>query len=297
MYRDSSGVSDELRGWNWSSDLLSPIIDNLYLSVSEVANRYCETYRDIYLKRVLKKPAPVSFKTVRGWVYHRISSDTLTLVKSYLYNSGFVPGYKLYNDLARRGRRFINRVMRSLNVSKYVSDEEFKKLYNDSKTLYKYLILQAASYNDQVLSREAVASIDSLVNKVVPSVVERVIDGSPLGLSKQLRIDMFLDNNIVIDIKTGDYRDFHKYTLAGYALAVEADLNKPVDYGIITYLHIQGDFVKVRNDFYLIDDTLRREFIELRDHAMDIIHLSRDPGRPTRCPSYCIYYNVCNPLG
>ncbi len=297
MYRDSSCVSDELRGWNWSSDLLSPLIDNLFLSVSEVANRYCETYRDIYLKRVLKKPAPASFKTVRGWVYHKISSDTLTLVKSYLYNSGFVPGYKMYSDLIRREKKFINRIMQALNISKYVSDEKFKKLYNDSKTLFRYLILQAASYNDQILSRENIASIDSLVNKVVPSVVERVVDGSPLGLSKQLRIDMFLDSNIVIDIKTGDYRDFHKYTLAGYALAVEADLNKPVDYGVITYLYIQDDFVKVRNDFYLIDDALRREFIELRDHAMDIIHLAKDPGRPVKCPSYCIYYNICNPLG
>ncbi len=40
-------VSEDLRGWNWSNDILSPPLEGVYLSVSEIANRYCSTYRDI----------------------------------------------------------------------------------------------------------------------------------------------------------------------------------------------------------------------------------------------------------
>ena len=287
----------EIRGWAWDSDIVKPLLDNVYLGVSEVANRYCPVYRDIFLRHVSRVPAPITFKTVRGWVYHAVSSGTLTLVKRYLYNSGVVPGFKMYRDLIRGERKYIDKIFRQLKVSKYIDREEYKGLYRDAKTLFKYLILQAASYNDKILSIEYIPNIDSLVSKVVPSIVERVVDGSPLGLSKQLRIDMFLDNNVILDIKTGDYREFHKYALAGYALAIEADLNRPIDYGVITYLRIEDDLVKVRNDFHYIDDELRREFLEMRDEAMDVIHRGRDPGRPVKCPEYCIYYQVCNPLG
>jgi CRISPR-associated protein Csa1 len=45
---------------------------------------------------------------------------------------------------------------------------------------------------------------------------------------------------------------------------------------------------------YFIGDELRREFIEMRDEAINVIHNNMDPGKPPTCPSYCIYYNVCN---
>ncbi|MEM2733039.1 MAG: CRISPR-associated protein Cas4, partial [Nitrososphaerota archaeon] len=55
-------IDESLRGWNWSNDVLSPPLEGVYLGVSELANRYCSTYRDVYLKRVLSKPAPFSYK-------------------------------------------------------------------------------------------------------------------------------------------------------------------------------------------------------------------------------------------
>lgn len=290
-------ISDELRGWNWNNDILSPPSDEIYLGVSELANRYCPTYRDIYLRRVVRRPAPITFKTVRGWIYHAISSRTLTLVKSYIYNSGVRPGHILYKDIVKRERKFVTTIMKEFNVGNYLNDKEYRELYDNGKILFRYLVLQAASYLDKVVSSEKYIDLDDIVNKVVPSMVEKHVDGSPLGLSSNLRIDMMLDNNVVLDIKTGEVRDFHRYTLAGYALAVEADLEKPVDFGVITYLSIEDGFVKVRNDFYFIDEELRREFITIRDEAMEIIESGIDPGKPPKCPSYCIYYPVCNPLG
>jgi len=168
----------------------------------------------------------------------------------------------------------VSNIMKEWNVKRYLNDKEYSELYNNSKILYRYLILQASSYLDKSISIGKYIDIDDIVSRVVPSIVEKHVDGSPLGLSSNLRIDMMLDNNIVLDIKTGEYRDFHKYTLAGYALAVEADLEKPIDFGVITYLSIKDGFVKVVNDFYYIDDELRREFIAIRDEAMEILKSS-----------------------
>lgn len=298
-YLRSTGsvVSESLRGWNWGSEYLTPVIDYVLLGVSEVANRYCSTFRDVYLRRVSGVRAPYTFKTVRGWVYHSVSSEALTQVKGYLYRVGVTPGYSVFRDLLNVERKFINRVLSSLKVRDYVSEAEYKSLYSDAKALYRYLILQASSCVDRVISSIKYLTVDGLVSKVVPSIVERNVDGSLLGLSNQLRVDMLLENNAVLDIKTGDVRPFHKYSLAGYALAIEADLERPIDFGIITYLHVEDDFVKVDNYFYFISDELRREFLKLRDEAMEVIHSGVDPGKPVSCPDYCIYYQICNPSG
>ena len=297
-FRDSRvSVNEGLRGWNWSSEYLSPVVDDVLLGVSEIANRYCPTYRDIYLKRVACVKAPYTFKTVRGWVYHAISSETLTQVKTYLYNSGVVPGYRVFMDLVSLSKKVIGNVFRGLDVKRYLSDDEYKRLLSDAKALYRYLILQAASNVDRVASEVKYLTVDTLVNKAIPSVVERSIDGSLLGLSSELRVDMLLENDVILDIKTGDIRPFHKYTLAGYALAIECDLEKPIDYGVITYLSIENEVVKVNNQVYFISDELRREFLKFRDEAMEVIYSGKDPGKPIKCPEYCIYYSVCNPLG
>ncbi|MEM2741476.1 MAG: type I-A CRISPR-associated protein Cas4/Csa1 [Nitrososphaeria archaeon] len=130
--------------------------------------------------------------------------------------------------------------------------------------------------------------------KLIPEFEEKIVDGRYLGFSRELKVDLFMDNRLVIDIKTGDVRDFHKYTLAGYALAIEADSEIPVDYGVISYLSVKDGFVKIRNDLYFIDDALRREFIDIRDRVFDVIELGEDPGYPTICPDYCIYYDYCS---
>ena len=45
-------IASELRGWNWDKPQLSPIYDTVRLGVAEVANNYCPSNRDLYLRRV-----------------------------------------------------------------------------------------------------------------------------------------------------------------------------------------------------------------------------------------------------
>jgi CRISPR-associated protein Csa1 len=45
------GVAEELRGWNWNIPPLAPVYD-LRMAVYEIAGKYCDTGRDIFLRRV-----------------------------------------------------------------------------------------------------------------------------------------------------------------------------------------------------------------------------------------------------
>ncbi len=287
-------VDEGLRGWNWMNDLLSPPIENVYLGVSEIANRYCPTFRDIYLKRVEGVEAPYTYTTLRGWLYHAISSKTVQEVKAILYKEE-VNGPRLYSELLVSRRKIIQEILEKYDVRNRLREDEVEKLGKEMETIYTFLALQASAQLDRTLAKVKWAEIEDLVSIIVPMDAERVVDGRLLGLSKELRIDIFTDRRLIVDIKTGDVRDFHKYALAGYALALESSLEIPIDYGMITYLSVDNDVVKVSNNTYFIGDELRREFIEIRDEAFNVIHRGEDPGKPPKCPRYCIYYSICNP--
>jgi CRISPR/Cas system-associated exonuclease Cas4 (RecB family) len=47
------------------------------------------------------------------------------------------------------------------------------------------------------------------------SIVERKVDGSLVGLSKELSVDMYEPGGMPIDLKTREPRTFHRYSLAG----------------------------------------------------------------------------------
>ncbi|MEM1554903.1 MAG: type I-A CRISPR-associated protein Cas4/Csa1, partial [Thermoproteota archaeon] len=137
--------------------------------------------------------------------------------------------------------------------------------------------------------------VDSLVNQAVPPIVERKVDGSLIGLSKELSVDVYTPAYAVADIKTGEVRDFHPYAPTGYALALEADEEVAVNFGMIIYVKLtpQRPVPTINTKLFLIGDELRREFLEIRDEAFEIVANARDPGKPTVCPDYCPYYPVC----
>ena len=85
----------------------------------------------------------------------------------------------------------------------------------------------------------------------------------------------------------------HPYTAAGYALAVEAEEGVEVNFGFIIYLRMEGRVPRIRFRYFLVGDELRREFLEMRDEAYEIVSSGRDPGMPAKCPNYCPYYPVC----
>ncbi|MGQ9777916.1 MAG: CRISPR-associated protein Cas4, partial [Thermodesulfobacteriota bacterium] len=69
----SLSISEELRGWNWQSPPVEPPSKNIFFGVSDLAARYCETLRDVYLKRVENIKPPPSLKMFEGIVYHGVA--------------------------------------------------------------------------------------------------------------------------------------------------------------------------------------------------------------------------------
>ncbi len=81
------GVDDTLRGWSWSSPpLLSPY--EVPLGLSEVANAYCTTGRDVYARRVLDVTPEPNEKMLLGGALHNTFRDWTVHAKKILYACG-----------------------------------------------------------------------------------------------------------------------------------------------------------------------------------------------------------------
>lgn len=292
---EEMGISNDLRGWSYSTGPVKPA-RNIPLPVSELASRYCPTMRDIYLKRVLRVQPPHNFKAFRGIAYHRVISSTVTESKRFLYERGIVSGSTFYEAMLVKVPFLIERLMDEVKQRiGGVSEEEYRIVYEGAVMLCKYILIDIAYSINQTLSRFPRSEVDSLIAEAIPPITEMKVDGSLVGLSRELSVDLYSPSNAVIDVKTGDVRPFHKYAPTGYALAIEADKGFPVDIGITAYLSIEGTGVPSFSvDAFVISDELRREFLELRDEAQLLVARAVDPGMPSVCPEYCPFFSYCH---
>ncbi|MEM4727694.1 MAG: type I-A CRISPR-associated protein Cas4/Csa1 [Candidatus Bathyarchaeia archaeon] len=289
-------ITEELRGWSWASPPIEPPLNGLYISVSELASRYCETLRDIYLRRVEGIPPPPSLKMIEGLVYHAIASEAISQVKGALFEQGIISGSDIIEKLAPRAKEGCEQVLKGVMISiRQLNEFERSETLGKSLNFYRFLIVQAAAQVDRILSKFHHIDVDSLVNLAIPPVVERKVDGSMLGLSKELSVDLYTPANAVADLKTGEIRSFHKYALTGYTLALEADEEVAVNFGLTIYIKMKKDrpVPMVDTRYFVISDELRREFLDIRDSAFEIIQNEKDPGKPSSCPSYCPYIEIC----
>ncbi|RLE99046.1 MAG: type I-A CRISPR-associated protein Cas4/Csa1, partial [Thermoprotei archaeon] len=119
------------------------------------------------------------------------------------------------------------------------------------------------------------------------------VDGSPLGLSRNLRVDGLAEGGVVLEIKYGRPLEFHKVALAGYALALEADLEVPFDYGILVYVKNYNGHASFEWDPIYVSPELRKAFIDARDEVIDMLISGREPPKALNCPSSCPFRGVC----
>lgn len=289
-----SGIDDDLRGWSFEGGLVKPP-SGILLSVSELASRYCPTMRDLYLRRVLKIKPPPNVKMARGIAFHEICSRVVHEVKRTLFEApAGVPGYKIVESLLPKVDSIVNGILITAERrTATLSPRDRERLKEECTALYKFLVIQAAAKVDQALSKYPHASSDSIVSVAIPPIIERKVDGSLVGLSRELSVDIYTPYNAVADLKTGEVRSFHPYTATGYALALEAEDGIPINYGIVAYVRVLYNIPRLRINCFVIGNELRREFLELRDEAYTLLEVGRDPGKPSKCLGYCPYYSVC----
>jgi CRISPR-associated protein Csa1 len=292
------GISEDLRGWSWNKNSRVRPLGEFKLPVSEVTHRYCPTYRDIYLKRIAKVSAPPSLKTVRGIAYHEVFHEASFKVKQFIYSNRIISGGELINEFFPKLEDYVERIVNLTENKTFKLNQVDRDLIKrECYILYRFLIIQAASKIDYALSKYRFINQESLVNEVLPSISEMKVDGSLVGFSKELSVDIYTPFNAIADIKTGDVRSFHKHILAAYALAIESSERIPIDFGMIIYVKIdlerQVPYFKI--DYFIIGDELRIETLEFRDKSFEILTVAKDPGKPLHCPDYCPYFSYCNP--
>ncbi|MEM4482074.1 MAG: type I-A CRISPR-associated protein Cas4/Csa1 [Desulfurococcaceae archaeon] len=290
------GVSEELRGWCFDSPPVEPLSRSILFGVSELAMRYCQSMRDIYLKRILNVKPPPTIKMARGIVLHAVNRESLSAVKRLLFSGDARSGSELIEDLLPLTRDIVNKaILEAERILSAKIGEAEERLRVEASAFYRFLIVQAAARVDQAISKYPHSDVDSIVSVAIPPVVERKVDGSLIGLSRELSVDIYTPFNAIADLKTGEVRKFHPYAATGYALALEAEENIPVDFGFIIYVQIDPSKLvpSFKLKYFVIGDELRREFLEIRDEAYEIVSVGRDPGKPVKCPNYCPYYSVC----
>lgn len=271
--RSRDPVPEELRGWSYHTPPMKPRA-YLGLGVGEIAYRYCETRRDLYLRRVVgargdsSKPPLAS-----GASIHRIFSEASRAVRALALLGR--DGPEIYEELSKKAGEI---AMRSCTEDSRGQCEK----------LYRYLALMWSAEVSK--ARISFGSQDAA--GLIPWISELRVDGTLVGLSDRLSIDALAEPSIVIEIKTGQRRSFHRLALAGYALAIESSLEIPVDYGALIYININGE-IDISIETHYISPDLRKEFIDARDEAIDMILSGRDPGIARNCPETCPFLEIC----
>ena len=293
---EARGISEELRGWSFDSPPVEPPSRSVLFGVSELAGRYCQSMRDIYLRRVLNVRPPTSIKMARGIALHAVNRESISAVKRLLFSGDVRSGSELVEDLLPLTGDVVGRaITEAENLLAKLSEDVKRQLRVEASAFFRFLAVQAAARVDQAISKYPHSDVDSIISSAVPPVVERKVDGSLVGLSRELSVDIYTPFNAIADLKTGEVREFHPYAATGYALAMEAEEGIPVDFGFVIYVQVEPLKLvpSFRLRYFVINDELRREFLELRDEAFEVISVGKDPGKPSKCPNYCPYYIIC----
>ena len=260
------GVDDSLRGWSWSSPpLLSPY--EVPLGLSEVANAYCSSGRDVYARRVLGAEPEPNEKMLLGGALHSTLRDWTVHAKKTLYVCG---------------ADNVEEAMQEIRAFPEANLPETRALVRYEADAIEFRLREALSQFPRIQT-------DALVAQVLPVTLGQMLDGSFLGLSRHLSTDLLnLGEPCILNVIFNDHkRDFHPLTLAGYALVLEAVYEFPVDVGVTVYASFQDDRLNIEREFAVIGDELRMEFIEIRDEKQRMVADELDPGPCEGCEEWC----------
>lgn len=290
-------VLPDLRGWNWSQP---PIVTNSQIrpGVSDIANLYCPTGRDLYLKKV----GHVGFRSneamVEGLLLHRVVSEVFTRSKVIIYEKRDITSREFQErlgtiDMNKEASGWGFNIVEKKSGAPAVTEGMLEKaefIWEFEKTRIAYRI-------DDIRSRYPYCESDAFVFLVLPVIVEQRLNGQFLGLSQNLAVDGYIfSQGMVVDLKFDpETRDFHKLTTTGYAMVMESLYEYPVDLGCIVYVRFKDGQIRLKRDFHHISDEMRQWFIEERDRKVRFLEDEIDPGVPDECYGACPYRDICVP--
>jgi len=121
----------------------------------------------------------------------------------------------------------------------------------------------------------------------------RINPGANLGLSEITTPDfIILEPAIVMgDVKTDIHlKPFHLHTIAGYALVYESQHKKDVNFGVVYFFETHATQMSFAQSYlFVIDDFLRRKFLDARNEAYRILQKDELPPLANDYGKYCEY--------
>jgi CRISPR-associated protein Csa1 len=235
---------------------------------------------------------------VRGTLYHRTLEAVVTSAKRLIYD-GITPDLDFGRALGDQASSAVEKLVtkeQALIDKAGVNPEELEQVRQNMLKLWRSEACQISAAVVSALSSAPRINADSLVAHAIPLTIEHRIDGSHVGLSRGLSIDAFQSlRPMIMEMKTGKEQEFHRLTLAGYALAFESAFERAVNFGMLAYIRFLDDrpVPYVMRRVYPIDNGLRLQFLQMRDRKLEIVDQQRDPGLPRRCPSACSFFEIC----
>ena len=246
--REQDPVPDELRGWSYHRPPVRPL-GYAGLGVSEVAYGARCGWRSLWVKRRLGVEPERSEAMEVSLLVHRVLHEAARGLQRLLAR-GVAPWDAAARLLSRpppwlRGRPGWARGLYGAVVA----------------TLAGEAAGEALVYGEP---------------RVGGWLSEYLVDGSMLGLSRRLRVDAMLDGSVVVEVKLGRPQWWHRLAVAGYALALEADREAPVDYGVVVGVTVNHRVTLDIEPVY-VSPRLREEFLRARDDALEALHSDEEP--------------------
>lgn len=269
------GVSEELRGWNYREPPMRPPKTGALLPNYLVASRYCPTSRDVYLSITMGIRGEVTEGMRVGTAIHAAVRGAMESAQGDS-NPDFGDWWRtsgLRDDLRPR-----------------------------AEDVWRYTRAQATAAIEWALAAAPFSSRRDAIATALPFLVEHRIDGSLIGLSRNLALDAYdYLRGIVFDLKylreSSAPDHWRRLYAVGYAVAIESIYEVPVDVGCVVYVSWSRDRMRVMRDLFFIGDDLRSEWLEQRDLKAEIVASRRDPGIPPACDGDCPFMGVCGGRG
>jgi len=274
------GVSEELRGWNWSTPPLKPLYSDEGIPNYLIAAQYCNTARDVFVTRVRGVRGEENIHVTTGNLVHKAVS---TVVLSYV-EEGLEPDFE----------EWWRKEASSLD-DKQTTQEEVRKfvesVWAQTSSECRGALLARRSSQPYATEHDVRAS-------ALPFLVEHKVDGSLLGLSELLSVDCYdYLHGVIFDLKylrpSSTAEPWRRLYSAGYAIALESVYEIPIDVGCVVYISMVNSQLRVSRDLFFIGDDLRGWWLEERDKKLEIVAQKKDPGLPKKCYDACLFLKYC----
>jgi CRISPR-associated protein Csa1 len=294
-----------IRGWDPESFLPAEYASIRALPVNMLANNYCPTSRDVYLKQVRNINAPPNWDSYCGRAVHKLFQLLASSAESYIRRDLQLRKFDLQKYVRTQGSRLIQKVTSDMtqvttNIPQ-VRRPSQSQIDTFVEGLHKIVRMEAETAGaliDYTLSTNLDTRLAAEFSRIFPFQSREInLNAPPLGFSLGAKPD-FLLGDIIGDIKTGQLKEFHKLTLAAYALAYEYHESRPMNFGVLLSVNLPAKRnvpIYEKTEYMVVSDVYRKAFLEKRNEKFRIVRDQVDPGEPTtrdECRE-CPYFPKC----